>query len=446
MGHDCHNPRMTAVCDKELQPADSSTVPAATPTCKEWSVCLPFGGRIQSDGRCVEGVPPASPPPDGVYDKIIVENGCITGAEKGDIPLYTAAPCAPVAGNCNDSGAAGGSAEPSTIAGNLYRLDASGRPLVKLTVQSGDGISVRGSGTASDPMVIQTDLPDTGAVVSASGNASIEVSGAGVVGDPLVITHAKGQDGTYNGMKFDGRGHLISYTAPTTQTVKGLAPGDGIDIQTGETGISTIAIAAPVHPLLGVYQFGGFKVQLDTKNRVFNVTQDISLPAGTYHIGDKDIEINNYGSIESITDTHNHSVLFHKQFLGADTTAETRWQIAHFTLRFPSRLRVTYRTLCVAANANRMRCQLNYEDVPLLQRFASITGLSERIQSVGSASDADTRSITYVTEYDETYIWMSNAVYSTGRHEVRFLIPDLETFDASYNALVTVEAVAMFED
>ena len=445
MGYDCHNPRMTAVCEEELKSADTSTVPAAEPKCKEWSVCLPFGGRIQSDGRCVEGVPPSAPPEDGIYDKIVVENGCIVGAEKGDIPLYTAAPCAPVAGNCNETGG-GAAIQPSTLAGNLYKLDSAGRPLVKLTVQSGDGISVRGSGTANDPMVIKTDLPDTEGVVATSGNTSIDVSGAGVVGNPLVITHAAGQDGVYNGMKFDGRGHLIGYTAPTTQTVKGLAPGDGIDIQTGETGISTIAIAAPAHALLGVHQLGGFEVQLDTKNRIFNITQKISIPAGVYHIGDKDIEINTFGSIESIVDTHNHSVLFHKQFLGADTTADMREQIGHFTLRFPSRLRVTYRTLCVAANANRMRCQLNLEDLPLLQRFAAITGLSERIENVGSTTSSDTRSITYVTEYDETYIWMSNAVYSSGQHEVRFIIPDLETFDASYNALVTVEAVAAFED
>ena len=444
MIHDCHNPRMTAVCEKELE--SSGTPAAAAPTvCESFSVCLPFGGSLTSDGQCVSYDPP-TPPPDGVYDKIVIANGCIVDAQKADIPLYTAAPCAPVAGDCEggNGGGGGGTITPSSQAGNLLTTDAAGRPLVRLNVQSGSGISVRGSGTAADPIVISAGTGGGGLYIT-SLNSSIKASGNGTAASPIKIEHAKGLATTVGGMQFDSQGHLISYSepAPGASTVKALVAGDGIDVA-DNNGIATVSIANPANNLNGQYVFGGYKVDLDLKNRIFRVEQDITTAAGTYYFADKNVELNGYGSIENIEDSYSNSVLFHHTFKGSDI-GDIRELIAHFELRAPSRIRVCYRCLCAAANANRLTCKLDNIELPLLNRFAAITGLGERVVSEG-LTPPDTRSVTYVTEYDETYYWMNGgAVYSVGRHDVRFIIPLGESFETYYNPLITIEAVSPVE-
>lgn len=443
MIHDCHNPRMTAVCEKELESSGTSAAPSPT-VCESFSVCLPFGGSLTSDGQCISYDPPM-PPPDGVYDKIVIANGCIVDAQKADIPLYTAAPCAPVAGDCEgSSGGSSGSITPSSQSGNLLTTDAAGRPLVRLNVQSGTGISVRGSGTAADPMVISAGTGGGGLYIT-SLNGSIKATGNGTSASPIKIEHAPGLATTVSGMQFDNQGHLIAYSQPPAgaSTIKALVEGDGIQI-TDNSGIATVAIADPVNKLNGQYVFGGYKVDVDLKNRLFRIEREINTAAGVYYIADKNVELNRYGSIENITESHNNSVLFHHTFRGPDIT-NLRELIAHFELRAPSRIRVCYRCLCAAANANRLTCKLDGAELPLLNRFAAITGLGERIESTG-LTPPDTRSITYITEYDETYYWMNgNALYGVGRHEVRFIIPLEESFEVYYNPLVTIEAVSPVE-
>ena len=128
--------RMLASCG-----ATTLKEPEAT-KCENFSFCLPFGGHVEYDGTCIQYTP-GTPPADGVYSKIYIANGCIVGAEKYDPPIFSGSPCAPVPNPCDCDGSGGGSLpDPSTQSGNLFQYDAAGRPLVKVTINGGDGISV----------------------------------------------------------------------------------------------------------------------------------------------------------------------------------------------------------------------------------------------------------------------------------------------------------------
>lgn len=291
-------PRPTANCG----PVDVVT-PGAPADCPVWEICLPFGGRMWSDGRCVK-VAPGNPPADGVYGKVVVSGGCIVGVEKADLPLYVAPPCSQVPADC----ASGDTEEsnlcnPSATAGNLYQCDTVGRPLVRCNIRGGDNVTVSGDGTSGNPFVVAANI-STEAFVVKAGNTGVEVAGSGTGKNPLKISHATGgYQGTINGMTFDQFGHLESYDDPGASGINGIAAGYGIDVQMEQkAGIATIGIAKPAHGLEGTYRFGGFDVQLDTKNLVFNINRILEVPAGTYAWGQYDVEVNEYGSVVSITD------------------------------------------------------------------------------------------------------------------------------------------------
>src|SRR5699024_1061271 len=112
------DPRMTATCEEKVL-----KTPMETGQCPSWELCLPFAGKLISKGGCIELLP-GTPPPDGVYGKVVVANGCIVGLEKADIPIYSAPPCAPVPCDCGSGGGGGDICNASTEAGNLFSCDA----------------------------------------------------------------------------------------------------------------------------------------------------------------------------------------------------------------------------------------------------------------------------------------------------------------------------------
>ena len=293
------DPRMTATCEEKVL-----KTPMETGQCPSWELCLPFAGKLISKGGCIELLP-GTPPPDGVYGKVVVANGCIVGLEKADIPIYSAPPCAPVPCDCGSGGGGGDICNASTEAGNLFSCDASGRPLVKLWIKGGDSINVTGDGTANNPYIIDfTGSTGTGGVYIRSGNNAITVSGSGSTDNPYEVTHKKGLEGKYGALSFDEFGHLIEY-APTAQQdgIMGLKEGRGICIDTDvATGIATIGLCDQRFDVYtGTVQLGGFNVEIKN-GEVVNVTRVINLPAGTYTFGKYDVTINEYGSITNIVE------------------------------------------------------------------------------------------------------------------------------------------------
>lgn len=329
---DC-KPRITPKCGSLLTPAPSKPV-----ECPTWEVCLPFGGRLYSNGGCVN-YDPGNPPPDGVYSKITIVNGCIVSAELADIPVYTPTPCAVVPAPCDGEG--GASAEPSPTVGNLFQYDASGRPLVRLTVRAGDGISVTGNGTTSDPLVITNTREESENIVI-QGTGQITVTGAGTVDDPYRIAHASHTGGTYGGFTFDAQGHLTGYTPAGSQAfVTGIIAGDGMKVESDpKTGISTVALADPATVLTGKFPLGGFDVEL-FRNRIVNATKTIDIPPGVYEFGEYSVTLNAEGSITSISKLPPAAldpVRWTRQF----TTKGEMFRQVQFTMQRDSSLRVVY--------------------------------------------------------------------------------------------------------
>lgn len=270
-----------------------------------WSICLPWGGRLWSDGESLH-VQPGSPPPDGTYGSITIAGGCIVGVGPLEVPLYTGSPCAPQPSGCGDSSSGGGgSVTPSTVAGNLYTLDAVGRPLVRCNIQAGSGVSVSGTGTAADPFVISASGGGISvqSVYAKSGNNAITVTGQGTQSSPLTITHKTGKQGTVNGLVFDAYGHLIDGNSASAKGVQAIIPGDGIDAKTDmSTGAVTIAQRAPGNVTAGDYTFGGMKTHVDSLGRLSSLQQSINLGGDqTIRAGLMQLGINSYGSITSIS-------------------------------------------------------------------------------------------------------------------------------------------------
>ena len=347
------SPRMTFDCD-----GDNIQEPQTKSGCPDFSLCLPWGGRLWQENGCLKAQP-GTPPPDGIYDRIIIADGCIVGLEKADVALYVPPSCTEVPAACGASSSEGASScEASTLAGNLYTCDASGRPLVRCSIKGGDGIIVSGRGTVSDPYSIRADISaETLRVVA--GNNGVTVTGTGSAADALVISHkGGGLNTTVNGMRFDQYGHLVEYTEPTTSSgVNGIVPGDGIDVQVdNKVGIATISLSKPANVRNGIYQCGGYDVQLDLKNRIFNLTQRINIPARTYAFGPYDVELNKLGSVVAIADTQ-HPDAIHT--LLPVVAGDIVRQVVGFTLRTNTPIVIDIVTVATRAWLSQLQVRLD---------------------------------------------------------------------------------------
>lgn len=283
---------VSAPCEKVVKEATASG------GCPEFSVCLPFGGKLFSEGGCVN-YEPGTPPPDGVYSKVVIKDGCIVGLELADLPLYTNSPCAPVPAPCDCDGGGGSLPDPSVVTGNLFRYDAAGRPLVLLSAKAGDGVSITGMGTADNPLVISAN-PGESAGIQIRGTRLISVEGDGSADNPYRVSHVtNGKAQSIMGMSFDDAGHMIEYTpSPESSTINAVTGINGIDAQTDlKTGVATIQLAAPLHEMKGDYQIGAYLLTVDEKNIIYTINRTINFEAGVYRFGTVDVTINEYGSV-----------------------------------------------------------------------------------------------------------------------------------------------------
>lgn len=235
-------------CKDDKDPCD--VLPLAG---EAWSVCLPFGGRIWSDGNGVHANGGIAPP-DGVYGKVVIADGCLVGVEPSDIPIYNGASCVPQPAACNDSYLGEGLVPEPTV--------------VMCSIEAGPNIEVSGNGTADDPYVISS----SSGIYLRSDNSAISVSGGGTRSSPLVLKHKTGVATTLDGMTFDAFGHLVSVNTETSagsKGVKGIVPGFGMAVaQDNNSGIATVSLQAQPASVPGDYQLGGFGVTLDDAGRV----------------------------------------------------------------------------------------------------------------------------------------------------------------------------------
>ena len=284
-------PRQTAVCEeKVLKEATEQG------QCEDIDICLPFGGRLYTNGGCL-AYEPGTVPTDGTYGKVKIQNGCIVGVEDEDASLYTASPCAPVPNPCDCDGGV----NISGVQGNLLYKDGSGDLAAVLHYEAGNGITMSGDGTVENPLTVAATGGGSSGVGSVEGRGAIKVTTTNGV---AVVEHktTPAGGGTIGWVEVDAYGHVIGFTESTSQGINGVLGGDGIETtMDNNTKIVTVSLEDMLHAPTGTYMLGGYDVSVDAKGRVTKFERQITISAGTYTLGDYDVEVNALGSITSIT-------------------------------------------------------------------------------------------------------------------------------------------------
>ena len=283
-------PRQTAVCDeKVLQEATDKG------QCEDIDICLPFGGRLYTSGKCL-AYEPGEAPTDGTYGKVKVQNGCIVGVEEDDATQYAATPCAPVPNPCDCDGGV----NISGVSGNLLFKDGSDDLAAVLYYEAGNGIEMSGDGTSANPLTVSATGGGGSGVGSVEGRGAIEVTNSN--GVALVKHKETSYSGSTAGLvRIDAYGHVIGELTPSASGVVGVVGGEGISAQTDtNTNIVTVSLDDLLNAPDGVVMLGGYDVTVDTKGRVTALERKISLTSGTYTMGDYDVTVNKLGSITGI--------------------------------------------------------------------------------------------------------------------------------------------------
>lgn len=421
---------MSEKCPRPVQQCDPQIIANAIAVCPDWSVCLPWGGRLYQVEGCVR-YEPGTPPPDGVYGLFTLKDGCFIAAEEHPSDVYHPDPCAPVPCPCDSEGGESNICNPSTAAGNLYTCDAAGKPLVKAYVNGGNNITVTGTGTSTNPFTISMQSLDTGVANVVSGSNAIIVSNDG---GTVTIEHKTGyNDQTIMGMTFDEFGHLTNYSAQDASGVTGLVPGDGISVDVDQSsGIATISLQSPALVHNGTYVVGGYQVTLDNKNRITDLTRQIEDTKGTFTWGQYNVTLNDYGSIESYELLPDPGTCIHGFYSTANELVIRR--NITFTLRYSSPFVVDVQVMAESGWAEQV--QFRIDDAPMAniqilqaQGVASSTG-----GSGGAASTADTVALIRV---------LPSGVYQAGEHTLTIHSP--EGFPLDEVMSVTVRPIQTFD-
>lgn len=269
------------------------------PICQPFEVCLPFGRVLSFDGEClrVDGTPTI---PDGEYGVITVENGCIVSAKPNPVFEYTPGPCAPAANPCGGSGDGSISLQPNVS--NLLSFDSGGRLGGFLHVNEGTGISLKGSGSAGDPLVISAAAADASLTyIQSSDRDAFTVTGSGGVADPFVLGLAESplNAGTYGSFTTDAYGRIVGYKDAGAGYVQSVIEGPGIVVNQQDQIVTISLDESGVEP--ATYRLGGWDVALDLAGRVTKTTRLITLEPQTIDPHYNLLDINAFGSIEAIT-------------------------------------------------------------------------------------------------------------------------------------------------
>ena len=317
-------------CVRRMVPdcGDSEQKGSAPGFCPDWDACMPFGGRLYSRDGCVRYEASGTAPADGVYDRVVVQDGCIRGVAGQEVSSYQPQPCTNSPCSCGSSSGGGGE-EISPEAGNLLSRDAAGALKAKLYVAAGDGVVLSGSGTPSDPLVADADMSESPVFLQAA-NAGISVSGDGSQENPFRVGHADGNGEIHaGGFSFDRFGHLQSYTRPSSAgTVNGVVGRNGVKSTTDtETGIATVELEQPAVTARGTYRLGGFDVTVDEYNRVSVVDRQVEVSPGARYMGAQLVTLTDSGTIADVVDTSlDRVVVYHKasrRFTGTNSVSMT---------------------------------------------------------------------------------------------------------------------------
>lgn len=234
--------------------------------------------------------------PDGTYGSVTVQNGCIVDYDECEVPTYSPPYCNPNPQPCPDGNQlAGQTFTLSPRAGNLSVMDNFGL-YTKAYLQAGSGITITGTGTSSDPLVIK--LSD-----SAGGTASSAV----VVQTPLKSEVRNGvtyismvsniQPGTYGNITVNEYGIITSINTSdsTAITTDSLTTDQELTLSTA-VDVTTIGLVPSVVGDSKVI-FGAYEVDISHGGRIINATRTANVTSGTYSLGAYNVSIDEYGTV-----------------------------------------------------------------------------------------------------------------------------------------------------
>lgn len=193
---ECRKRMTRRECEEKQQPEPK--------TCPKVEFCA-GNQTISFDGECWRAEPRKEKLPDGDYSLISFRDGCIVGVGHLPEPSYTPNPCV---------GAVGGDSQPSSSnvvisqnPSNLLRETPDG--LAVQPVFRGDGVSIRGTGTSTDPIIIALAEDDgsSGGNITTLTPEAIEVS-TDATGATSVSLKAITTSGRYGNLQINEYGQV----------------------------------------------------------------------------------------------------------------------------------------------------------------------------------------------------------------------------------------------
>lgn len=283
---ECKKPKL---CEPEPTPAP---VPCSEP----FYLCV--GDRtLKWDGFCPTVERPRHTP-DGTYTSVTVVDGCIVGYGYADEATYTPPYCNPNPSHCQEGGAgAMADVKISTSPDNTI-TQTSGGLFARSYVQGGNGITVGGTGTVTNPYTIslskETNTGGTVAVVGRNGLVS-ETTNTGVTYVGLEESGVK--TGVYDitdQFTVDRFGRIVSVVQRQDPLV---SAGSGLEANNQG---DTVQIGHPTHDIEDSMVLGAYVVGVSNTGHIISTQRAININDGVYHIGAYNVGINEYGSISSI--------------------------------------------------------------------------------------------------------------------------------------------------
>ena len=329
----------TTICGSKILLEKSNGV---SPCEESFSICMPFGAHLDREGGCLSFTPADNIPEDGEYSRVIIKNGCIMGVRGPEDPIYTSAPCTPIPQPCDCGGGSGG-IEPSSLPGNLFSLDATGKGLALLNTRAGEGITVSGSGTETDPLVIAAKSDETMKLVS--GTPAVLTVDSIEGGYSISHVETKSPVRTINGMTFDTFGHLSGYDEPASLgylVANQILAGTYTMVTIDNTGPTVTIDLKDTAVRAGEYLLGGMKLNLSNKGTISTIDQGIKLTEGVYTFGDYNVTVNQYGSITDISVVEDVGAVTHS--LTKKIPAGVESVSVNFVLSAPSGLRISIKS------------------------------------------------------------------------------------------------------
>ena len=287
---------MTDLECKKPKLCEPEPAPAPVPCSPAFDLCV-GDHTLHWDGFCPTVERPRHTP-DGTYTSVTVVDGCIVGYGYAEEATYTPPYCNPNPTHCQETGT-GATADVKISASPDNTLtQTSGGLFTRSYVQGGNGVTVGGTGTVTNPYTVSlstsTTTGGTVAVVGRNGLVS-ETTNTGVTYVGLEDSGVK--TGVYDvtdQFTVDRFGRIVAVTPRQDPLV---SAGSGLEaVNQGDS----VQIGHPTNNIDNNMVLGAYVVGVTDTGHIISTNRAITLDDGIYHIGAYNIGINAYGSISSI--------------------------------------------------------------------------------------------------------------------------------------------------